>query len=252
MRRNPQRKVALVTGAGGGIGRATLTALARAGMVCVALDLDPDAARSALDVLDAETESEAVVCDLSDGETARRTVEDVVRRHGAVDVLVNGAGWPGPLQGATKNTRAQWHRVMDVNYHGSVECAMAVLPSMKERRSGRIINISSLSAVQGARGQAAYSGSKAALLGFTYALAKELLRSQITVNAITPGFIRTPMTDLPDDVRAAWQLDRAVLGGEMGEPKDVAEVIAFLASDQARYITGAVIPVDGGAHLGYP
>jgi NAD(P)-dependent dehydrogenase (short-subunit alcohol dehydrogenase family) len=243
--------VALVTGAGGGIGAAIIGSLAASGLTCIALDISLEAAER-VSVQTGGAPVEPVECDVADEEAAREAVASAIRRHGGLDVLVNAAGWPGPLQGAAKVDPVQWRRITDINYHGTVSCTAAALPTMRSQGAGRVINIASMSGTQGARGQAAYSGAKAAVLGFTYAIAKEMFRFGVTVNAITPGFIRTPMMDLPPEVREAWRLDQITLGGEMGEPEDVADLVAFLASDRARYITGAVIPIDGGAHLGYP
>jgi 3-oxoacyl-[acyl-carrier protein] reductase len=242
----------LVTGGGGGIGRAVLSTLDQHGFRCVALDADHRYAQAAAETLHNTGQAEAIGCDVSDGDAVTASIAELIERTGRVDVLVNAAGWPGQPMSAIRLTREVWHRTMAINYHGTVECTMAVLPSMRERGSGRIINIASMSAIQGARGQAAYSGSKAATLGLTFALAKEMLGHGVTVNAITPGFIRTPMMELPEEIRREWRLDRIAVGGDMGEPEDVADLVAFLASDRARYITGAVIPIDGGAHLGFP
>jgi NAD(P)-dependent dehydrogenase (short-subunit alcohol dehydrogenase family) len=247
-----QRRVALVTGAGGGIGRAVVTSLARSGSICVALDLDLERAAAAVSAVGPASGAEAIACDVTDAQAAHQAVQGALERYGRIDVLVNGAGWPGPPMSATRVSREDWRRTMDINYHGTVQCTIAAIPAMKRQRAGRVINIASMSATQGARGQAAYSGSKAAVLGFTFALAKELLAHRVTVNAVTPGFIRTPMMDLPAEISREWRIDRTTLGGEMGEPEDVADLIAFLASSRARYITGAVIPIDGGAHLGFP
>jgi NAD(P)-dependent dehydrogenase (short-subunit alcohol dehydrogenase family) len=243
--------VALVTGAGGGIGGAIVASLAAAGLTCVALDLSLEAAERTAAATDGAS-VEPVECDVADEPAAREAIVAAIERHGGLGVLVNAAGWPGPPRVAAKVDPVHWRRVTDINYHGTVACTVAALPTMRSQGAGRVINIASMSATQGARGQAAYSGAKAAVLGFTYAVAKEMLGAGVTVNAITPGFIRTPMMDLPREVQEAWGLDRIALGGEMGEPDDVADLVAFLASDRARYITGAVIPIDGGAHLGYP
>ncbi len=181
---------------------------------------------------------------VSDYENARQMVEQVIQTFGKVDILVNNAG-------ITRDTlilrmeENDWDLVLDVNLKGAFNCSKAVVRSMIKQRSGRIVNISSVSGLAGQAGQTNYSASKAGVIGFTKALAREVASRNITVNAVAPGFIPTALTvDLPDDLKEA--IIKATPMGRMGKPEEVASAVAFFASDEASYITGQVLSVDGG------
>lgn len=244
-----QGKVAVITGASQGIGRDTALFLAGQG-VKVALT-----ARSAdkLTALAEEIkknggEALAVPMDVADEEQVKSGMKKVIAHFGRIDILVNNAAITrDQLQMRMK--RADWDAVLQTNLTGTHLCCQAVIPGMLKQRSGRIINLTSVVAQTGNPGQANYIASKAGVIGLTKALAAEIASRGITVNAVAPGFIDTPMTEgLSDKVKEAM-LERIPLG-RMGTGRDVAVAVAFLAGDGAGYITGHVINVNGGLFMG--
>jgi len=236
----------LVTGASGAIGGAIARALA-AGGVRLVLHYHSNAA--AADELAAEInasggEAVTVSADITDADQAAGLVKDAAARWEGLDILVNNAGITrdGLL---ARMPDADWDAVLDTNLKSVFLCTRAVLRPMMRARQGRIINISSVSGIMGNAGQANYSAAKAGLLGFTRAVAREVAPRGITVNAIAPGFIESPMTDaLPEATIAA--VTEAIPLGRMGRPDEIAAWVAFLASDAGAYVTGQTIVVDGG------
>jgi len=238
-----QNKVAFITGARRGIGRAIALKLAANGADCVLL------ARSAPDELAAEIaamgrRSLALAVDVSDGPAVDAAVKQAVAAMGGIDILVNNAGIAE--DGLLIRMKAeQWQRVIDVNLTGAFNCTKAAARPMLKGDGGRIINISSVIGQMGNAGQANYAASKAGLIGFTKSIAKEFGSRGITVNAIAPGFISTDMTAELSEEATAVLLANIPLQS-LGEGEDVAEAALFLASPGARYITGQVLNVDGG------
>jgi 3-oxoacyl-[acyl-carrier protein] reductase len=239
--------VALVTGASRGIGRAIARALAerRATVVAAARE---DHARPLVDQLVAAGHrAESAALDVTDATAITNTVADVLDRFGRVDVLINNAGITRD-QLTIRMKREDWDAVLATNLTAAFTCAQAVLRPMIKQRSGRIVNITSVVGQAGNAGQANYAASKAGLIGLTKALALEVASRNITVNAVAPGLIDTDMTKaLAGDVHGDWA-DRIPLK-RLGTPEDVAAAVLFLASDEAAYITGQVLAVNGGMYL---
>lgn len=239
-------KVALVTGGGRGIGRACCEALAAQGAkVCVGYGSSEGAAAEVVAAIEAAGgEAFARRCDVSDPEAAGEAVAAVTERWGALNVLVNNAGIiRDNLLLAMKDE--EWDDVIAVNLTGAARMARAALRPMMRAREGVIINLSSVGATKPGRGQTNYAASKGGIEAMTRALAAEMGRKNIRVNAVAPGVIVTEMTDMVrthagDEIKASLALRR------FGEPHEIGAVVAFLASPAASYITGAVIPVDGG------
>jgi 3-oxoacyl-[acyl-carrier protein] reductase len=242
-------KIAIVTGGSRGIGRATSIALAQAGaLVLVNYRSNEEAARETLRLIEeAGGQAELVAFDVADPDSVDRSIKDALARHGRIDILVNNAGISIDqllLRVSAKDLEMTWA----TNVNGAVYCAKACIRPMMKKRWGRIINLSSVVAESGNAGQAVYSSSKAALLGLTRSLAREYASRGITVNAVSPGFIETDMTaDLPDAARQGI-VDQTPLG-RIGRPEEVAAAVVFLASEEAGYITGQVVRVNGGMHV---
>jgi len=248
------RRVALVTGASRGIGAAVALRLARDGCD-VALNWVPEGGRDneaevasvAEQARSLDVEAICVEADITDRDAVGAMVDDVAERLGPVSVLVNNAGITRDRT-LRKLPPQDWDRVLEVNLTGAFNCTRAVVDGMTERGWGRIVSVSSVVALMGNFGQANYAAAKAGLLGLTKSLAREVARKGVTVNAVAPGFIATEMTAaIPPDV--AEQIVAGIPIGVMGEATDVANAVAFLASDEARYITGHVLSVNGGLRM---
>ena len=229
-------KKALVTGSSRGIGAATARALAADGWRVTINYLN---SRDKAEALAAELGTEAIRCDVADSARVREMFERV----GGVDLLVSNAGiaWSGLL---TDMTDAEWERVVSVNLGGAFNCCRAAIPHMVRQKSGSIVIVSSVLGVYGGSCETAYSATKAALIGFTKALAKELGPSGIRVNAVAPGAVDTDMLSCFTAEDKARMADGIYLG-RLGAPEDIARAVAFLASDSAGYVTGQVLGVDG-------
>lgn len=239
-------QVVLVTGGSGGIGRATALRFAREGAtVVVHYSASAAAAESVVrEIADANGRAEVHRADVRDSAAVRNMVDHVVQQHGRVDVLVNNAGITRDALTPMMDD-AEWDDVLAVNAGGAFRVARAVARPMMLRRRGRILNVSSVAGAKGGRGQANYAASKGALEAFTRALAVELAPKGILVNAVAPGVIVTEMSRRIREEGEKEALSKIALK-RYGTPEDVAGLLAFLASDDAAYITGAVIPVDGG------
>ena len=239
-------KVALVTGASRGIGRATALMLARAG-ARVALTSRGDAAEQvAAEIADAGGESLALAADVVDSDAMSAAIERILDAWGRIDVLVNNAGITRD-QLLLRMKRDDWDAVLATNLTGTFNCTQAVLKTMVRQRSGRIISISSVVGQTGNPGQTNYAATKAGIIGFSKALAREVASRSITVNVVAPGLIDTDMTrDISADAQANWT--STIPLGRLGTPDDIAAAVCFLASDAAGYITGQVLAVNGGMY----
>jgi 3-oxoacyl-[acyl-carrier protein] reductase len=242
-------KVAIVTGASQGIGRETALALAEAGAkVAVAARNEEKLAALVNEIVGREAgQALAVKMDVADAEQVKAGFKQVLEKFGRLDILVNNAAIT--RDGLAMRMKADdWDAVIRTNLTGAHLCIQQALPTMMRARAGRIINIASVVAQMGNAGQANYVAAKAGLIGLTKAIAMEISSRNITVNAVAPGFIETPMTDvLPDKVKE--ELKVRIPLGRMGLARDVAAAIVFLASDEACYITGHVLDVNGGMYL---
>lgn len=239
-----QNEVAVISGAGRGIGAATAKKLFDEGCRVVILDINESSALNRANSIDPPGgRSLALSCDVSSQDSVGRAISEVTSKFGTVNILVNNAGITGDAI-FHKMSLEQWQRVIDVNLTGTFLMTSAVVPYMRERKWGRIINISSTSAY-GNIGQANYAATKAGVLGLTKTLAKELGRYNVTVNAIEPGVIETDMLkDVAEPIKEGWL--RSMPLTRMGQPEDVANAVCFFASEEASFITGVELPVCGG------
>jgi 3-oxoacyl-[acyl-carrier protein] reductase len=242
-------KVALVTGASQGIGRATALALAEAGAkVGIAARNTEKLASLAAEIATAGGQALAVPMDVSDAAQVKTGFQQLLAKFGKLDILINNAA-------ITRDTLAlrmkleDWDAVLRTNLTGAHLCIQQALGAMLKQRAGRIINITSVVAETGNAGQSNYVASKAGLIGLTRAIAIEVASRNITVNAVAPGFIATPMTD-PLSPELKDKMKSLIPLGRFGSDRDVAAAIIFLASDEAGYITGQVLGVNGGLHMG--
>jgi len=237
-------RVALVTGAGQGIGRAIALRLAEAGATVVVNDLAETAERVAEELRARGRLSLAVRADVGSSPDVTRLVATAIASYGRVDILVNNAGIARD-QLLIRMSDEDWDRVLNIDLKSVFLCTRAVLKSMLKQRWGRIISIASIVGLVGNPGQANYASAKAGIIGFTRSIAKEVASRGITANAIAPGFIDTEMTQKLQESQRQ-ELKKRIPLGYLGSPGDVAEAVAFLASEEARYITGQVLSVDGG------
>ncbi len=239
-------KNAVVTGSARGIGKMIALTLAQRGANVLIADLRAELAEATAKELAEATGCKIVATsvDVSNAESAKAMIDKAVAEFGRVDILVNNAGITRDNL-IMRMDEADWDLVLGINLKGVFNCSKAVVRIMMKQRYGRIVNISSVSGLAGQAGQTNYSSSKAGVVGFTKALAREVGSRQITVNAVAPGFIPTDLTkDLPEELKEA-SLKQIPLG-RWGKPEEIASAVAFLASDEAAYITGHVLSVDGG------
>jgi len=242
-------RVAIVTGSGQGIGQAIALKLAEAGATVVVNDIGEAAEKVAKEIRAMNRQSLAILADVSSSTDVTKLVEETVNNYGKVDILVNNAGIARD-QLVMRMSDEDWDKVLAVNLKSVFLCTRAALRHMIKQRWGRIISIASIVAVVGNKGQANYASAKAGIIGFTRTIAKEVASRGITANAIAPGFIDTDMTQkLAEDWKQ--ELRGYIPLGHFGSPRDVAEAVAFLASEEAGYITGQVLGVDGGMAISW-
>ena len=243
---NATRRVALVTGGAGGIGRAIAQALAGDGHKLVVADINDDQARETA----TEIQGIAVHLDVTDPASVDEAVKQAERELGPINILINNAGWD-EFRSFIETDEAFWDRVIELNFKGTLRTCRRIVPSMVENNYGRVVNIGSDAARVGSSLEAVYSGAKGAVLSFTKTLAREVARHNVTANAVCPGPTDTPMLasmlDTGEDTAKVVEgLKRAVPMRRLGQPEDVAAAVAFLASDRAGFITGQTLSVSGG------
>ncbi|TAN43971.1 MAG: 3-oxoacyl-ACP reductase FabG [Candidatus Methanoperedens sp.] len=239
-----ENKVTVITGAGSGIGKETALLFAKEGAKVVVTDVNEKAGEETVVEIKKNGEGFFVKLDVSNREQAKQMVKITLEKYGRIDVLINNAGI---VQDAflSKMTEEQWDRVINVDLKGVFNCTQAVVEVMINQGNGVIINTSSIVGVEGNVGQVNYAAAKAGLIGITKTLAKELGKKGIRVNAVAPGFIATPMTSNVPEKILEMMKEKTPLR-RLGEAKDVAYAYLYLASDEANFVNGAVLCVDGG------
>jgi len=242
-------KKTLITGGSMGIGKATALAFGAYGadVAFTYRKHEAEAAAIASEIEKGGSKALAIRADVGDFESAKATIDRVMGEWGELHVLVNNAGvnWDGVIW---KMTEEQWDTVLEVNLKGYFNFTRLVAPIFRERKGGAIVNVTSINGLRGKFGQSNYAASKAGIVGLTKSVARELGKYGVRVNAVAPGLIETEMVSAMPDEAKQKSLEEIVLG-RLGQPEDVAEVIAFLASDAARHVTGEVIKVDGGQYI---
>ena len=238
-------KVAIVTGAARGIGKSIAMKLALAGANVVIADVEEEMAKSAAkEISQKGSETISVMVNVSSLSSVEEMVKKTLDKFGRIDILVNNAGVTRDAL-VMRMKEEDWNLVLDVNLKGAFNCIKVVSPIMVKQRAGKIVNIASIVGISGNAGQANYSASKGGLIALTKTCAKEFASRQINVNAVAPGFIETSMTErLPAEVKE--RLSSQIPFGKIGKPEDVASAVLFLVSEEAAYITGEVVKVDGG------
>ncbi|MCX8095689.1 MAG: 3-oxoacyl-[acyl-carrier-protein] reductase [Caldisericia bacterium] len=238
-------KVAIITGGARGIGKECSLLFARDGAKVIIFDVNEEELNKTLDEIKNEgLYAEGYIIDITDFDKVNETVNLIYEKHKRIDILVNNAGITKD-NFLTKMTKEDWDKVIAVNLTGTFNLTKAVIPFMYEKESGVIINVSSVVAIYGNIGQTNYIASKAGVIGLTKGWAKEFGKKGIRVNCVAPGFIKTPMTEKVPDKVIEYMVSKTPLG-RMGEAVEVAKAICFLASDEASFITGAILSVDGG------
>jgi 3-oxoacyl-[acyl-carrier protein] reductase len=241
-------RVALVTGAAQGIGKAVALLLARNGADIVVSDVNLEKAEeTAKEIRSIGRKALAIKGDVANWNDVEQMMDVILEKFAKIDILVNNAGITRDKL-ILRMTEEDWDAVLDVNLKGTFHCTKAVVRHMAKQRSGKIVNIASVVGEMGNAGQANYSASKAGVIGLTKTIAREFAQRGININAIAPGYIETPMTEaLPE--KAKEELKKLIPMERLGKPEDVAEAVLFLVSEESSYITGQVLNVNGGIYM---
>ena len=241
-------KVALVTGAAQGIGKAVALLLARHGADIVVSDINLEKAEeTAKEIESIGQKAMAIKVNVASLNDVERMVEAVLKKFGKIDILVNNAGITRDKL-ILRMTEEDWDTVLNVNLKGTFNCTKAVVRHMAKQRSGKIVSIASVVGEMGNAGQVNYAASKAGVIGLTKTIAREFAKRGINVNAIAPGYIETPMTEVLSD-KVKEELKRLIPMERLGKPEDVAEAVLFLVIEESNYITGQVLNVNGGIYM---
>tara|TARA_B100000929_G_scaffold173955_1_gene137707 strand:+ start:779 stop:1513 length:735 start_codon:yes stop_codon:yes gene_type:complete len=243
---NLEGQTALITGAGRGIGKTIALKLAESGADIVLADMSPEVAEVRVEVESLGRKCLTFEADVTDLEAIETMVKKIIEELGSIHILINNAGITQDNL-FMRMKPEQWSKVIDVNLNGVFNVTKAVIRSMVKQRTGKIINISSVVGFSGNPGQVNYSSTKSALVGFTKSLAREVGARGVTVNAVAPGFIDTAMTQALNESQQEVILQQIPLG-RMGDADDIANAVAFLASEEASYITGTILHVNGGMY----
>ncbi|NMD68861.1 3-oxoacyl-ACP reductase FabG [Bacillus sp. DNRA2] len=242
------QRVAFVTGAGRGIGREIARKLASKSMKIVVTDVNINNAQETVSILEESgAEAVAVYCDVTKLESVHEAVATAIRQFGKIDILVNNAGWD-KIEPFLKSEPSTWKTIVDINLMGQIHTCKEVLPHMIDNGYGKVINIASDSGRVGSSGEAVYSAAKGGVIAFTKTLAREMARHKLNINCISPGPADTPLFQeigsYNEGIAAA--LEKAIPFRRLAQPSDIANAVAFLASDEAEYITGQTLSVNGG------
>ena len=241
-------RVALITGAAQGIGKSIALLLAQNGADIVVSDINLERAEeTAKEIESIGSQAMAIKVDVANLKNVEQMVEAILEKFGKIDILVNNAGITRDKL-ILRMTEEDWDAVLNVNLKGTFNCTKVVVRHMAKQRSGKIVSIASVVGEMGNAGQANYSASKAGVIGLTKTIAREFAQRRINVNAIAPGYIETPMTEiLPEKVKE--ELKSLIPMERLGKPEDVAEAVLFLVSEESNYITGQVLNVNGGIYM---